>query len=175
MTRRSLGNIITLCFFVFIATTLTGCGTGSTAVIKPVSDLKNNSRSVSVNEVSSKVAVPEKALEQIRRVLINRLKNNRAVDVVTDGDGAVILDVEVIRFETGDQLARWVSGGGGEMGKGEIILETTYIDSRSRQEIGKIKTHGDILAGFFGGSMDTAYSNSIQEIVEYTAEKFGDR
>jgi len=174
--RSSKKDVMAFCAAMVMVLLLSGCGTGSTSIIKPVSRIENSDYSIMVNSVSSADAkVSQEMLQKIKQMLVQKLKSSNAFNAVSMQQGTITINVNIVTFDEGSQAGRWLAGGIGEMGKGEIVLETTFIDSRSKNEIGKIRTHGDVVGGFLGGSIDSAYSNALSEVVSFAAKNFGNK
>lgn len=167
--RTAVVGMITL----FLASILTGCSTSAAIIIKPVNKDAVKINTVQVDQIKTDVKMPPEILERIGQVLIRKLENSGKFNSVSKKEGALVLRITVTSFDAGDQVARWLLGGAGETGKGEIMLETVYVDARSGYKVGQIRTHGSIVAGFFGGSIEAAYASAVDEIVKFTIENFG--
>ena len=166
---------MTIALLLAVVMTVSGCGASGLMIIKSTPIGIEEVSVIQVNEIKSDVYIPEKACEQIRDIVINKLEKTSAFKSVSKNSGKIVLDIKIISFDGGDQFARWFFGGIGDFGEGKIILETAYSNVASKNEIGKIRTEGSIKFGLFGGSVKTAYSNAVDEIVRYTVDHFGNR
>lgn len=146
-------------------------------VLKSNTEKAGRVATLQINKVKSDVPIlPSSAPGRIREILIQKMEASKAFNRVIDYEGGdIILDVKVVYFEAGDQFTRWFWTGMGGWGAGEIELESTYRDGSSGEEIAKIKTNGIVSTGFFGGSIESAYSRAVTEIVDYTVKEFGVR
>lgn len=85
-----------------------------------------------------------------------------------DGDELTI-SYRFIQINEGSRAARYFAGGFGA-GKGSMTVEVTF--SKGGVELSKINVGGEISAGVFGGSFDSAVKKAAEEAANYTLNNF---
>ncbi|MFH1996125.1 MAG: DUF4410 domain-containing protein [Candidatus Omnitrophota bacterium] len=167
---KRISVFFVLAFFIFA---VSGCGSSHIRIINPTRGNVGRVNSIQVNEVKSDVPVTKEVCDEIRKILIKNLKLSKAFDSVSEYDGAIAIDSKITRFNAGNQFSRWMWGGLDKSAEGILMLETIFTDKKAGEEIAKIATEGTISDGLFGGSVESAYSNAIQEIVKFAEDNFG--
>lgn len=158
-----------------LAMMVSGCGASRMTVIRPVPENAGPAAAIQVNQVETTAPTPQSLPGEIQFLLMEQLRKSGAFDAVSSERGIIALNVTVVSFDAGNQMERWFWGGLGNAGEGDLQLETSFIDSESGQELGKIRSQGTITSGALGGSIDIAYKNAVKQIVEYTVLKFGNK
>ena len=157
-------KIITLIMFLSIAIAFSACGTGRLMVTEPVvipaCEAQNG---VVIQRSDDTVPVPNSVKSNFEKMLSKKLF---ADGVVRRGRG-VTLKYRFIKYNEGNQLARYLLGGLGNTGEASMMIEVCYLDSRNNS-LGKIQTEGRISSGILGGSSDYALSRAAGEVADYT-------
>lgn len=174
---KNKGVLAMVPIFVGLIILTSGCGASRLTVIRPVLSSTNPTPTIQVNPVKATATslAPMGLPNKIRFLVLEELRKSGAFDTVDPERGMIALDIDIVSFDAGSQMERWFWGGLGNMGEGDLQLETTFIDTKNGQELGKIRTQGTITSGVMGGSIDNAYHNAVKQIVQYTVLKFGKR
>jgi hypothetical protein len=139
-----------------------GCGAGRTLVVKP-SETRLRVASLNVSEANSPVSVPTEVKSAFQEKLEQLLYGEGGFQKGKE----LTIRYRFIQFDSGNQFARWFTGGIGNTGEGSLTVEAKFFDS-SDQEVGTIQTEGKIGSGFFGGGFGFAVDKAAEKIAEYT-------
>ena len=148
-----------------------GCGAGRTMVMNPP-DRKTVAAGVEIVRGESTVVVPEEVVVRFEEQLKKRLfeaENGKEAPFAKGTD--LKLEYRFIQFNKGNQFSRYMWGGLGNSGEGNLTVSVCYRDSEDR-ELCTIQSEGKIGSGFFGGSISSAVDRCADEIAGYTAANF---
>jgi Domain of unknown function (DUF4410) len=157
--------VVLSCILVFFASIpfLAGCVPGKTTVLAPV-ETPAKFTSAEIIEDKATINVPADVSAQFKTSLSKELFEKGGF---TRGDGLKI-QYRFIQFNPGSRVARYVVGFGA--GKGSMTVEAKFFDQKGN-ELAKIQSEGEIIAGAFGGSFNLAVQKTAKEIAEY-AKRF---
>lgn len=151
---------------IFLALTLTACGTAKTIVLEPV-DTTNKFTQVKLEENNPTVNVPSKVTELFRSVIEKGLYEEGPFNPGSE----LTIVYTFVGVDEGDQFTRWFWGGIGNAGEGTLTVRVRYLDDQDK-ELTNTQVEGRIGSGFFGGSFDEAITKAGEEIVKFTIENF---
>lgn len=148
---------------------LTGCSSSVTKVTAPVS---KNAQSISINYSdviieNSKVAniIPQEKQEYYEKKLEELfIKNGTGI-----GSGLKI-KYSFMAFDEGNQALRYFVGFGA--GKGELVVKTSFYDSKTDTLLGEIETKGELSIGAFGGSFDGTLEKVAEDVFTFTKKNY---
>ena len=150
---------------LFMLLVFSGCGASKLSVLDPV-ELTERVSSVDLRSSKNTVKIDQKVISkfeaEVREALYGELKFAKGDDI--------IIQYKFIQFDEGSRAKRYLTGGVGNSGEGSMTVDFTFI--KNGKEIGKIQTQGIIGSGFFGGSMDSAISSSVEGLIKYIKSTF---
>jgi uncharacterized protein DUF4410 len=163
--RKQVFGLFVLIYAAGASLVLAGCGTGKTMVMEPGESRKASS--IAVVEGQSTVTVPAEATAMFKNKLDEMLFEKGGIKKGQD----VTLTYRFVQFNEGSRFKRWLTGGIGNAGEGNLTIEVTYSDGSGKQ-LGKIVSEGKIGSGFFGGSSDNAIEKAAEEVASYTVDHY---
>lgn len=125
--------------------------------------------SVEITEEKSIVRVPEEVRNALQDKLHRGLYGNNMFGKGTD----LKIRYRFIQYDPGNRLARWFhdfrEDHAGE--EGSLTIQVNYFDATDRK-LSTILTKGEVGAGPFGGSFNSAVNKAAKAIVKYTRKTF---
>lgn len=159
-------NLLTSLFMVSTALTLTGCaGTGRTMVLSVPSE-RHIANSYTLVPGRSTVPFNPEFQAQFEADVHAGLA---AINMTQGKD--LIIDYRFLQFDEGNRVVRYLAGGFGNAGEGDMTIEVTFRD-KNKKELNKIHVGGKITAGFFGGSFNHAVEQAAQQVIKYVTINF---
>ncbi|AIL13042.1 hypothetical protein IM40_05225 [Candidatus Paracaedimonas acanthamoebae] len=149
----------------FACILLTACGSSKTMVLDTCAETKYV-KNFELIHGKSTTSVPKEAQELFRNIIDKKL-----TEIGYSKGNELIIEYRFIQFDEGDQFARWMWGGLGNSGEGEMTAEVRFKDLKGN-ELSKIHVGGKISSGVFGGSFDHAVENAAHEVVRYVEKSF---
>ena len=158
-----MNKINTLLALVTIAI-LSGCGTAR-IIVTDHPEKRYSSSNITIQRSDSTVQVPDEMVSHFDSALRKELMTS-----FTTGKDLTV-EYRFVSFQQGDRFKRYLAGGIGNWGEGNLIIEAKYIDSEGAQ-IAKVQTDAKIDSGFFGGSIKSALEKAAKELSDYTISNF---
>ena len=144
---------------------LAACGSSKTMVLDTPSEIKYI-KSFELVHGKSTTGVPKEAQDLFLNTIEKKL-----TEIGYFKGNELIIEYRYIQFDEGDRFARWMWGGLGNSGEGEMTVEVKFKDVKGN-EISKIHVGGKIGSGVFGGSFDHAVENAALEVTRYVEKTF---
>lgn len=144
---------------------LAACGSSKTMVLETCSEI-HPVKSFEIIHGKSTTGAPKEAHDLFCNIIDKRL-----TEIGYKKGQELIIEYRFIQFDEGDRFARWMWGGLGNSGEGEMTAEVKFKDSQGR-ELCKIHVGGKIGSGVFGGSFDNAVENAAHEVIRYMEKTF---
>ncbi len=144
---------------------LAACGSSKTMVLDTPAQVKYI-KSFELVQGKSTIGVPREAQDLFQNTIENKL-----TEIGYPKGSDLIIEYRFIQFDEGDQFARWMWGGLGNCGEGEMTAEVKFKDLNGH-ELSKIHVGGKIGSGVFGGSFDHAVENAAHEVTRYVEKTF---
>lgn len=149
-----------------IAMALSGCmGSGKTTVLDAPTE-RLAAHTFKLAEGKSTVGADLDIKRQFEQEVKNGLKESN----MTEG-GDLIIEYRFIQFDEGSRFVRYLVGGMGNAGEGEMTVEVLF-KNQNNKELGRIHVGGKITAGVFGGSFDHAIEQAAGQVVKYAITNF---
>jgi hypothetical protein len=152
-------SMLILCFV------LAACGSSRTTILDDL-NTPHAISSYKLVESRSTTDAPQEAKQLFHKDIVTGLSERG----YTRGDDLTI-EYRFIQFNAGNRFTRWMWGGLGNAGEGEITAEVLFKDHCGKT-LSKIHVGGRIDSGFFGGSFECAIRNAAQEVVTYVEKAF---
>jgi hypothetical protein len=152
-------SMFILCFL------LAACGSSKTMVLEDVGSPQQID-SYKLVEGKSTTNAPQEA----KQLFYSDIETGLIERGYKRGDDLTI-EYRFIQFNAGNRFERWMWGGLGNAGEGEITVEVIFKDHCGK-ELSKIQVGGRIDSGFLGGSFDCAIRNAAGEVVTYVERSF---
>ncbi len=149
----------------FACLLLAACGSSKTMVLDTCGETKYV-KNFEIVQGKSTTGVPKEAQQ-----LFHNTINKKLTEIGYSKGNDLIIEYRFIQFDEGDQFARWMWGGLGNSGEGEMTAEVKFKDIKGN-ELCKIQVGGKIGSGVFGGSFDHAIENAAHEVVRYVEKTF---
>lgn len=108
--------------------------------------------------------------EAVKRQFEQEIKDGFAEANMPEGNDLKI-EYRFVQFDEGSRLVRYMAGGLGNAGEGEMTVEVIF-KNRDNKELSRIHVGGKINSGFFGGSFDHAVEHSAKQVVRYVITNF---
>lgn len=146
---------------------LSGCENGRVVDISPpqCQQFASKYSSINVQSSSSTITVPEEVNAQFK----NSLENYLIEEVEFKRGCDLTISYRFISVNEGNQLVRWFMKGLGSAGRGDMVIEATYIN-QAGQVIAKIRSESEISTGIFGGSFRCAIDRAAKEIANHARQ-----
>lgn len=150
-----------------VALSLLGCSSSSTMVLHPNKQLATaNYQNYMIKEVVIANNVPQKQrayFQQKLQSLITKKGFHQGKDLT--------LKYSFLTYNEGNRFSRYMLGGLGGAGKGELVVKVEYYNRRGKK-VGEIQSKGELGAGVFGGSFQGTLDKVAEEISEYTLKNY---
>lgn len=145
---------------------LQGCsGKGTTMVLNSPSE-RHIASSYYLKDAGSTVGVDSNAKKLFESEIRKGLSNANM------GQGHDLeIDYRFVQFDEGSRFIRYMAGGFGNAGEGEMTVQVTF-KNKDGKEIAQIHVGGKINAGLFGGSFDGAIEQAARQVVNYVQANF---
>lgn len=144
---------------------LTACGSSKTMVLDTPTESRYT-KSFELLHGKSTTGVPKEAQDLFQNTIEKKL-----TEIGYSKGNELIIEYRFIQFDEGDRLARWMWGGLGNCGEGEMTAEVKFKDVKGN-ELSKIHVGGKIGSGVLGGSFDHAVENAANEVIRYMEKTF---
>ncbi len=155
-----------LLYFLPLMIILQGCaGKGTTMVLNAPTE-RQMARNYHLVDSGSTVGV-ESSAKRLFETEVNQGLRQANMQAGQDLE----ISYRFIQFDEGSRFMRYMAGGLGNAGEGEMTIEVTF-KNRDKQEIGKINVGGKIASGAFGGSFDNAIEQAALQVVRYVNSNF---
>ena len=153
-----LKTSVLLMVFVLLA----ACGTASNVVYEAPAD-KITFQSVNITELPPNVDVPADVQKKLLDSLHHELYEEKGFSKGND----LQLEYRIVSYTGGNRLKRFVAGGIGNWGEGDMVIQTKYKDVDGKI-MGELTTRGKIGSGIFGGPIKSAARRVAEKIAMYT-------
>ncbi|MBD3795943.1 MAG: DUF4410 domain-containing protein [Epsilonproteobacteria bacterium] len=160
-------NLMSAIFIAILSIGFAGCSSSSTTILQPNSNLgKVKYSSYNIQEVIIANNVPFEQREYFKTKLDGLIFKQFA-----NKGNDLSIKYSFITYNEGNQFARYMLGGIGGAGKGELVVKAEFFDL-SNQKIGEIQSKGEIAVGLFGGSFKGTLDKVAEEISNYTVQNY---
>jgi hypothetical protein len=150
-----------------LAISFSGCSSSSTTVLQPNSKLGQiKYANCNIQEVIIANNVPVEQREYFKAKLDQLILKN-----FPNKGNDLSIKYSFITYNEGSQFTRYMLGGLGGAGKGELVVKAEFYDLQN-QKVGEIQSKGEIGAGFFGGSFKGTLDKVAEEISNYTIQNY---
>ena len=145
------------------ASMMAACGSSHMMVLTPATQ-QVHVEQADLEYVDSTVGVPEEALAKTKQYMEDRFFSGDDA-VFRRGDNGITVKYGFIGYKQGSRLGRYFLGALGN-GGANMVLRAEFFDAAGNK-LAEVQSEGEINAGFFGGSSNSAIKKAVKEIGDY--------
>lgn len=151
---------------LLLALPLAGCGASHLIVEQPNRSAVR-AQAIALKYDDSITGVPQSASDYVQRKMEEAFFGKNAA--FTRGQD-ITVRYGFVGFDKGSRLGRWALGSFG-VGEAQMVIQAEFLDPQGTV-LARVRSEGEVGAGFFGGSANTAIDKAVAEIRQYAVTHF---